>query len=457
VERTLDGEGTGGRDMRPSNVRRALRRPWHWAVAALIVGELLVRGPVRALRESRDLTAHYGAVRVWVEGGNPYDMRQVGDAFEAGGGPREARPTRENMPFVYPPATLAVEAPLALVDWRTAVAGFAAGTLALVLLALSRLARHAELSGGRAAVAALGSLALAPLHTGLGAGQVAIPSAALLILGWALRDERPAAAGVLLAIGAALKPHLAVPFLLACAVRPVLPLVIAGTATAGGLFIVGVARLHAGGHDWVADWLGLVREAAAPTGVNYVAPEASGSIPMIHLEMLLWRITSSPALITALTLTATLPVAAFAAWRFRRARDRRTELLALGALVVASLLAMYHRTYDAFLLAVPLAAVLACADGLSRPLRYGLAVCLAPFLLPGAPALHVLASAGKVPVSLSGSAVWRIWIVPHQIWALLVLEVLLVVLLARRSGRRGLAGRAGERGPEARERSGTSI
>ncbi|WP_242343896.1 glycosyltransferase family 87 protein [Anaeromyxobacter terrae] len=437
MEHTFDGEGTGGRGMRLSGIRRALHRPWHWAVAALILAELVVRGPVRALQESRDLTVHFGAARVWVEGGNPYDMRQVGDAFEAGGGPRETRPTREYMPSVYPPVTFAVEAPLALLGWRTAVAVFAAGALALVLLALSRFVRDAGLSGGRAAVAVLGSLALAPLHTGLGAGQVAIPSAAFLLLGWALRQERPAAAGVLLAIGTALKPPLAIPFLLACAVRPALPLVAVGTATLGGLFVAAVARLHAGGHDWVSDWLGLVREAAAPSGMNDVRPEAGGSIPMIHLEMLLWRITSSPAAITVLTLAATLPVAAFASWRLRVARDRRTELLALAALVVASLLATYHRTYDAFLLAVPLVAVLAAGDGLSRPLRYALGACFAPFLLPGAPTLHVLVSAGKVPAWLSGSAVWRILLVPHQIWALLALEVLLVVLLARHSAPAG--------------------
>lgn len=430
MEHTLQGE-TGARGTVLSTTRRALSRRWHWAVAALIVGELMVRGPVRALRESRDLTVHFAAARVWIQGGNPYDMRQVGDAFEAGGGPRELRPTDAWMPSVYPPVTMAVEAPLALVPWRTAVLLFTASSLALSVLAIVRLARRAGLTGGLRAIAILGTLALAPLHTGLGAGQVAIPSAALLLLGWSLRDERPGAAGVLIALGAALKPTLALPFLLACALRPTARLVGAAAATFGVLVIVGVGRLEAGGHDWLVDWLAAVRVAASPAGMNYVGPEASGSVPMIHLDMLLGRITSSPAAAAILSAAATLPVAAFAAWRLLRARAAGVELLALGALCVASLLAMYHRTYDAFLLAMPLVAVLAWWDRIAVPLRVALGACFAVFLQPGAPLLQTLELAGLVPAWLSGSGAWRIFLVPHQIWALLVLELLLVVLLVR--------------------------
>jgi hypothetical protein len=442
VEHTLQGEADA-RGTVLSTTGRALRRRWHWAVAVLIVGELMVRGPVRALGESLDLTVHFAAARVWLEGGNPYDMRQVGDAFEAGGGPRELRPTDAWMPSVYPPVTMAVEAPLALLPWRAAVPLFAAGSLALAVLAIVLLARRAGLTGGPRAVAILGTLALAPLHTGLGTGQVAIPSAALLLLGWSLRDERPGVAGVLIALGAALKPTLALPFLLACALRPTARLVGAGAATFGVLMTVGVWRLQAGGHHWLVDWLAAVRVAASPEGMNHVGPGASGSIPMIHLDMLLWRITSSPGAIGILSTAATLPVLAFAAWRLRRARAVGVELLALGALCIASLLASYHRTYDAFLLAVPLAAVLACWNRITVPLRVALGACFAVFLQPGAPLLQTFEGAGLVPAWLSGSSVWRVFLVPHQIWALLVLELLLVVLLVRAS--RTPARVAGER------------
>jgi Glycosyltransferase family 87 len=415
-------------------LRGALPRRWQVAIAAVILGELLVRGPIRALRASHDLTVQYGAARVWVQGGNPYDVREVGDAFEAGGGPRNVRPTDATMPSVYPPVTFAIEAPLAFLRWRTAVLVFAAGALALAVLAVLRVTRHAGLAGERAATAVLGALALAPLHTGLGAGQVAIPSASLLLLGWTLREERPAWAGVLVACGTALKPTLGIPFLLACMLRPTRRLAFAGVAVLGGLFALGVARLHIAGHGWIGEWLGAVRAAAGPSGMNYVRPEASGSIPMIHLEMLLWRVIPNSAAVTALSLAAILPAAAFAAWRLRLARDRATDLLSLGTLCVASLLVMYHRTYDAFLLTLPLAAVLACWNEVSRPLRVALAACFASFLQPGAPVLGAIASAGKIPAWLSGSSVWRVLLVPHQIWALLALEFMLVVLLARHEG-----------------------
>lgn len=412
------------------SLRRVLPRPWHWVVLVVVIGELVVRGPVRALRASRDLAVHYAAASVWVEGGNPYDMRRVGDAFEARGGPSDARPTDERMPSVYPPVTLALEAPLALLRWRAVVFVFAMSSLALSVLAVLWLARHAGLADGRAAIAVLGPLAMAPLHTGLAVGQVAIPSAALLVLAWSLRDRRPGVAGVLVALGAALKPPLAIPFLLAFALRPNVRLLAVAAAMFGGLFAVGAARLQAGGYDWLADWLGAVRAAAAPAGMNYAGPGAKGSIPMIHLAMLLWRITSSWAAVAIVTAAATLPFAVFAAWRLRTARSRGVELLALGALCVASLLATYHRTYDAVLIAVPFVAVLVSWDRISGPLRCALAACFAVFLLPGAPLMQTLERPGAVPAWISGSAPWRILLVPHQIWALVLLELLLFVLAA---------------------------
>jgi uncharacterized membrane protein len=429
VNDTLGVDSGGGRRRLLSSIRGTFPRPWQLVVVAAIVGELLVRGPIRALDHSLDLTWHYGAARAWIAGGNPYDGGQVAEAFDRGGGPLEMRPTG---PTVYPPLTLPLEAPLGLVGWRTAVVLFAAGTLALVVVALLKLARHAGLTGGRAAVAIFGALALAPLHTGLGMAQVAIPSAALLILGWTLKDGKPGSAGVLLALGAALKPSLALPFLLACALRPTLRLVIAGVATTGALFAIGVTRLYlAGHHGWLGDWLGAVRTSGDPTGMNYARPENLASLPMIHLEMLMWRISSSPALVTAVSLAATVPVLAFAAWRLRVARDRRTELLALSALCVASLLATYHRTYDAFLLAVPLAALVACWREIQRPLRYALIGCFVLFLQPGAPLLHVLAATGIVPAWLSGSTFWHVILIPHHVWALFSVQLILVVVLAR--------------------------
>jgi hypothetical protein len=409
-------------------------RAWQLLVAALILGELAVRGPIRALEESRDLTVHFGAARVWVAGGNPYDMAEVGDAFEAAGGPHEQRPTASTMPSVYPPVTLAVEAPLALLDWKTAVVLFTGATLALVVVALLRFARWAGLVGRGVAVAVLGALALAPLHTGLGAGQVAIPSIALLLLGWTFRRERPALAGVLLALGVALKPSLAAPFLVACATRPSLPLALAGAGTFGALLAVGTARLALAGVDASHAWPAAVAATFAPGGMNHAFGIADAIAPMIHLSPLLGRFGFEPTVVTAMVLAATVPTIALAAWRLRDAPDRGTELAALGALCVASLLSTYHRTYDAFLLVVPLAALLAARDALGRPLRVGIAVCLAAFLLPGAPFLHALARSGFVPEGLAASATWELLVVPHQIWALLALELAFTaVLLPRRA------------------------
>ncbi|MHB1155516.1 MAG: glycosyltransferase family 87 protein [Phycisphaerales bacterium] len=60
---------------------------------------------------------------------------------------------------------------------------------------------------------------------------------------------------------------------------------------------------------------------------------------------------------------------------------------------------------------------------------------MAPFLIPGAVMLAVMQQAGRLPQWLTGGAMWRAVILPHQCWALLLLALLLSWRLMRRWGR----------------------
>lgn len=92
---------------------------------------------------------------------------------------------------------------------------------------------------------------------------------------------------------------------------------------------------------------------------------------------------------------------------------------------------MYHRTYDAFLLAVPIAALVARAAELGPARRWAAGLALSAFLWPGAPVLRAAADAGALPAWLAGTEFWRVVLIPQQVWALLLLEAVLASLLLR--------------------------
>ena len=398
------------------------------AVAVLV--EFAARGPYRALSgDSQDLTVHYAAARVWLRGGNPYDMQQIAQAFLDGGGPVARVPKAATMPSVYPPVTHAVAAPMALLGWRGATIAMQVISLTLVVSALLALAHAMRLRGWQTMWLFVGGLALAPLHTGMAEGQVTIPSAALLILGWALLSERPALSGVLFAIGAALKPHLAVPFALVGVARPRPRWLLAGSAVFLGLLAVGELRLVAAGHDPIHDWLRNVALAAAPGALNSATPENPASLTLINLDLLLLRVLHDPALARFLGLALLLPIAALAVWRLKTASTAEDDPYAVSLLCVVSLLAMYHRVYDAVLLWIALAAVVRDWERLPRLLRAIAAVAFAAFLVPGPIALDVLARSGYLPGRLVESGLWQVLVLPHQVWLLSALALGLVPML----------------------------
>lgn len=393
------------------------------ALALVVSAELVARGPARAVSgASKDLTVHYAAARVWVSGGDPYDMPQVADAFVAGGGPEESAPSAASMPSVYPPVTHAIQAPLALVSWPTAVVVFQVTTIALVLLALLALARSERLSRAKGALLVLAGLALAPLHTGLASGQVAIPSAALLVIGWSGVRDRPALSGALIALGAALKPQLAVPVVLAAFARPDVRWLV----SAGGVFLallgVGGARLALAGHDPVRDWLRAVAAASATGGMNSPDPSNPASLTLISLDMLLARVAGAQVS-TAVSYAFAAPLAVLAVWRIRSAPSRRARSYAVSLLIVVTLLAMYHRVYDAVLLWILLAALVRDWASLSARWRLAGTALFAAFLVPGPAILDLLARSGRAPAGLVHSRAWTILLIPHQVWILVAAAI----------------------------------
>ncbi|MEQ1729368.1 MAG: hypothetical protein ABL982_13410, partial [Vicinamibacterales bacterium] len=135
----------------------------------------------------------------------------------------------------------------------------------------------------------------------------------------------------------------------------------------------------------------------------------------------------NPRLINALALTigAGLSVAWLVLLR-RRPAAARLDLLEASTIAVASLLPIYHRVYDAALLLLPVCWVF--SDRRPETKRHRLAALLltAPFLVPGSTWLEMQAASGRIPAWMIEQRWWTLLVVPHQVWALLLLALVLL-------------------------------
>ena len=152
----------------------------------LASGLFLLRGPLRASSGYvNDFAAPYTATRLWLQHRNPYDSTAFFPAWHDAGAPKgKVAGNPSGTHPVYPPPTLVVLIPFALLPWPIAVKALTLLSTALYLSALPLLASF--LPGtwrdtSKPAFLAFG-LALAPTHSGLHVANVVCLAATLLFL-----------------------------------------------------------------------------------------------------------------------------------------------------------------------------------------------------------------------------------------------------------------------------------
>lgn len=170
-------------------LRRALRReanrlrqPRHLLAIALLgigggigIAALFARGELAGA----DARAYWAAVRIWLNGGDPY------------------HPTGPFMPYVYAPWLLPTFVPWALLPWEVAWFVWRAANVAFLLWTIGWAYRLRPVATA-VAVLALGFSFLANLDT----GNINL---ALVFMVWAAQFTAPRTAGLLWALAAALK------------------------------------------------------------------------------------------------------------------------------------------------------------------------------------------------------------------------------------------------------------
>ena len=426
-------------------MENTLHGKWLKLFVALLLlasaGELVLRGPVRLLRQGttwNDFLSPYIQAKSWEHGSDPYSPQSLISFWPADNErpswvDAEARSglleKRRGMPSPYPLPSLVIIAAFTALPWTAALAAWTVlSTVAVLVTALALVSisgcRLAEL---RSQLFVAAALALAPLHTGLATANPAILAVGLAVLShWAARKSRERTASVLLAIAICLKPTVAGGLLVYYMVRRRWRLTALTCLIAAFIAGIGTARLAVVGVHWWASYVENTRQMFSTGSVDDFTRSDRLRFDMINVQILLGNFLNNPVVVNVISRLFAFGLMVVWVWRCLK-HQSETGLLEISAVLVLSMVAVYHRFYDAALLMWPLAWCIllvkrTCVTALTM-------AAIVPFFIPGQATLAEFARSGEVSASVTNSWWWNGIILPHQVWVLVLLTVLLLVFM----------------------------
>lgn len=421
------------------NPRKGLRslRVFLWILILLAGAEFVVRGPARYLPGPgnwNDLSQNYTASKLWLRGQSPADPRNFVALWKQEGRSRlDLDDIRTHL--APPPGGLVVLAPVAVLPWRVAktlwLAILLASFVATVwLLALTCGFRRNEV---HTLAFVAGCLALSPFQTGIASGNTTILVIGLCAVAiWAARQNHDIAAGILFGLACAVKPQIGAFLVLYYLVRRRWKLFATALSCTLALTVVAAIYLQLRSPTWIQDYLHNVRGFATENHIDDFTTANPIRFSLINLQVPIFSVTGRA--LSANILAFAIVGMLVCLWIYRTARrnERTPDLLALGAISALALLPVYHRFYDAALLAVPLGWCIANAVGpRSATARTGL-LLMVPFLAPGTAFLQHLADRAYVSDAVAHSWWWNDVVMPHETWSLLLLFFVLLYGMWRR-------------------------
>ncbi|MGH9496277.1 MAG: glycosyltransferase family 87 protein [Candidatus Sulfotelmatobacter sp.] len=415
-----------------------------WLLIVLAGAEFVVRGPVRYLRERsnwNDLSQNYTAAKLWLQGESPSDPANFVTLWKQEGHSRlNITDIRTHM--APPLGGLVVLAPVAALPWRTARVVWIVLLMISVGATIWALARAAGLGSNlgstnnlRTLTFIAACLALAPFQTDLASGNTSVLVIALCALAiWAARSQRDTTAAVLFGAACAVKPQLGAFLVLYYLVQRRWRLFTMAVATTLALNLIAIVRLR--GTSWVQDYLHNARGFVSDNPIDDFTTANPARFALINLQVPFFSITGSAKSANWLSFGVVfILVCVWIYWVIRNG-EHVPEFLALGAISAVALLPVYHRFYDASLLAIPLCwCILSAAREAKLHSRLALLLML-PFLFPGSAFLQQLAVRGTIPNSWTNSWLWKCVLVPHETWAILLLSLVLIYAMKASSSRR---------------------
>jgi len=394
-------------------------------ISLLMVFDFVVRGVALAFEPARtDFSEVYVGAWLWRHGENFYDsalatatqQRLIGDSTVSA--------------TLYPPTTFALFSPFSHLSWGWAnfswlMIGLAG--IGATIFFLWKLADFQELDLKAAAFVTF-ILSFSPLHQAFHLGNMALLAVPLALGGiWLAETARNWPAGVVLGLVTCLKPQIGVWVLLYYLLRGRWRLIAAASLTgacAAGLLLlhpiaVGEAVANYKANQWY--WF-------AP---GHLAGFTPGGFPY-HVNMfqvILYQLVHSVA--AANWMARVLFVAGVVIWLaiLWRAKFRVPAALAIASIVGLSFVSMYHSVSDVTVLTLALCwAIPGRAEAWTRT-RVAVCAILLLMMLPGHSVL--MRFSPHLPVGVTGSWWWELFVARYFVWLLFGLNVALLVGLSK--------------------------
>jgi len=403
--------------------------------------EFVVRAPLRYLHPTNwsDLSQNYAAARIWLRGQNFADPENFVALWrDEVHSPLDANTVRTHL--APPPGTLVLMAPIGALPWPVAKIAWLAVLLASFALTVWALIKVGGFHLGlfledpRTILFIAACLALAPFHTGIAAENQTILVVGLCALGiWAATGKRDLAAGLLFGAACSLKPHLGSFIVLYYLLRRRWRLFATAVGFTAVLALIAIAWMQICGVSWRADFFHNIKVLAAANRIDDFTSANPIRFMLINLQVPFYSFTHQAKSANLMALAITAVLLCVWAWFVMRNRARTPELLSLATVAVITLLPVYHRFYDASLLAIPLCWSLTALSGRLRNAARAALLLVLPFLVPGAAILQQAVFDHRIPPSWPESWWWDRFVMPHQTWLLLALCLLLLYTLAKES------------------------
>lgn len=445
--------------MRVLTLSKNDRRSLVLARLAVLVGavEFILRALVRTRSNwLSDLAAPYTSARFWMAGANPYNPFTFFAKWEASGAPKLGLSDFvSGAHSVYPPPTLLLMSPLALLQWPSAVHAFVVLGLILYFASIYALARlgwpqHRSLSETANDPLALlfiaFALGLAPVHTAFHSVNIVLFATCAAMLSVALfvrlKAARPGTPKGLLLVGIGvtaailLKPTTGV-FLLPWLARERRWRLIAAILTACGVITaLSFAPLIAHqGMSWLTDYRQNVSALFTQGGNADVSPQNTNNTDRIDLQLVGYALLGNRTLASAAAAFAYL-VLFFAflkrvGWgtSHEEANTFDLPLLVAGGCLALGLLPSYTRVYAAVVL-LPLA--LWCLTHLQLSSARWIMLLLSDFLVNTSAVVRLIGE--KAGLVTRNPRLWDLTIGGHTCWILLAIGVLLPLAVRQQIG-----------------------
>jgi hypothetical protein len=320
-----------------------------------------------------------------------------------------------------------------MISWPLAKTIWTASILALFVVMLCALVALGELKSDKRRLYAflIFAFSLAPFHTGMGIENIGIAATELGVIAiWTARKKEDFATSLLLAFAICLKPQIGLCFLAFHLLNRKWRIVGITMLVGSVIAFIAVARMQIASVAWLSSYKLANKTLFAAGVLSNFAPENPTRFGLINLQVALYNLLGKKAEVNFCAIGIALCLFAFFLWlKPRRARSEH-DFLQLSAIVVISLLPVYHRFYDASLLILPVSCFIAGRCVRRVPSLLGLTLII-PFFVPGGSVLQVLQDNGRISPVLTKAWWWSSIVMPHQIWCLLLLSILLLYCLSR--------------------------